>query len=145
MRWAVILVTLSALTFLCLWGAAKSPWLSLEEATNNPKTYDGATINMFLYPRITEIYADGFLLTEHGDRSIRVYCDTTGLILGKWVGLEAVYHQEGYLIARNVGVARHRSYKVYLSLLPVLLIGVLWIRTYKLDQRRMVFILRNHA
>lgn len=140
-----ILCVLGGLAGLCVWGAQNSPWLLLEEARADPVRYDNATVNMFLYPKIGEIYSDGFLLTERGGRSIRVYCDTTGLIEDKWVGLEAVYHKEGYLIARTVKVAKNRGYKVYFSLLPVFLIGILGVRRFTWDWQTRTIRLRTHA
>lgn len=145
MRWLLILIAFGALVCICVWGALNSPWLLLEEAMGKPETYDGATVNQFLYPKIAEIYHDGFLLTERGGRSIRVYCDTTGLIQGKWVGLEAVYHKGGYLIARRVKVAKNRSLKVYLSLIPVILIAILGMRAFRIDWRSQTIQLRSHA
>jgi len=145
LRWILILIILGTLAALCKWGASNSPWLLLGEAMEEPVRFDGKTVNQFLYPRIEEIYRDGFLLTERGGRSMRVFCDTTGLIQDKWVGLEAVYHKEGYLIARHVKIAKNRGYKIYLSLLTVIFIAILGIRSFRFDWQTGTIHLRPNA
>ena len=111
----------------------------------NPEKFDGEWVTHYHEPMIGEIYADGFQLLQLNRSPIRVTADTTGLIQEKFLGLRAIFHKEGYLEAVSLHVSRNRRYKIGLSVLPVLFIGLLLIRFYRIDWKQCQIELRKNA
>jgi len=133
------------LILLAFYSASKYPTLSLNECLQNPEAYDGCTLSWFNEPMIGEIHDDGFLLIQGQGPSIRVIADTTGLIVNKFIGMTAVFHKEGYLESKKLVVARNRRYKIWLSVLPVLLVGFMMIRTIRIDWKNKCLELKKDA
>ncbi len=94
---------------------------------------------------IGEFYGDGFLLLQKNRPSMRVVCDTTGLMKNHYIGLSAIYHKEGYLEADSIIVARRRRSKIWLSVIPVILIAGLLLRDFRFDRKRFQLELKDHA
>ncbi len=117
-------ILLACLAFLSWFGHRHLPWLDLNTCMADPERYDGALVEDFREPLIAAVYQDGFLLQQKNGPSIRVQADTAGLGLrkGAYVGLRARYHREGYLEALSLNVAEGRRRKIYLSLIPLLLL-----------------------
>ena len=134
-RILVIVLSLTLLILLCIHFAHHNPWLSLNQCLENPKLHDGRTVTRFREPRIAEIHTEGFLLKQKSGKSIPVIADTTGLIPGKYIGLVAVFHKEGYLEAVHLKVSQNRRYKIGLSILPALLVLALFFRFFRWDRK----------
>lgn len=128
---------------LIFFGATRNPWVTLNEALARPNQYDGRVINLFIYPKIERVTADGFDIIEAGKPLIHVFGDTTGLKVGEYVGLQAIFHKEGYLVAIRAEIAKRRRYKVFLSLIPVLVVGFLFFRSFRFDIRKGQFEVRD--
>ncbi len=133
-RILMIVSSLTLLSLLCIHFAHHSPWLSLDACLKNPEKFDGELVTSFREPRISEIYSDGFLLTQKAGDSIKVLSDTSGLVINKYVGLSATFHKEGHLKAIHLKVSENRRYKIGLSIIPVLLIAFLFFRFFKWDK-----------
>ena len=132
-RIPIIISLLTTLILLCIHFAHHNPWLSLDACLKAPDFYDGQLVTSFREPLISEIYEDGFLLTQKAGQSIKVVTDTSGLILNKYIGLTATFHKEGYLKAVHLRVSENRRYKIVLSVLPALLVAGLFFRFFKWD------------
>lgn len=142
-RWLQFILLLFLLIFLSWYGAKNNPWTTLKDAQANPDVYDGRLINLFIFPRITALYADGFQIKQVDGLSIRVFGDTTGLRTGEFVGLQAIYHHEGFLTATRATVAKNRKYKIVLSLIPVVFVLLLFGKFYRFNVRKFQFELSN--
>ena len=140
---AVILSTL--LILLSFYGAYFHPWIELNQCLKNPEQYDGKMVTHFREPMIGTIYSDGFQLLQRRGPSIRVYSDTTGLIKGKYIGLKGIFHKKGYIEAVSFHVAQNRRYKIWLSVLPVLLIAVFFVRYYRFDFKKFQIKVKDYA
>ncbi len=121
------------------------PWISVADCLEDPEKYDGAVVTSYHEPTIGKIYSDGFDLLQKHHPSIRVYADTTGLIEGEYVGLKAVFQKEGYLKAVELVVARKRREKIWISILPVILIGILLLKYFRLNIKPVQIELKKHA
>jgi hypothetical protein len=144
-RFIYISLLLLGLFSLSYFSVHDHPWISVADCLGNPEKYDGAVITSYYEPKIGEIYADGFELLQKHYPSIRVYADTTGLIKDEYVGLKAVFHKAGYLKAVDLIVARKRREKIWISVLPVILIGVLLLRHFRLNWKPLQIELKKHA
>ncbi|HDQ44217.1 MAG TPA: hypothetical protein ENN17_01795 [bacterium] len=142
-RWIAVMLLAAGLTGLLYYGAAGNPWVMLHEALARPDEYDGRVINLFVFPKIERIHADGFDIREANGHPIRVYGDPAGLRAGEYVGLNAVFRKEGYLVALEASVSERRRYKVFLSLFPVAVVGFLFMRTFRFNFRKMQFEARD--
>jgi len=141
----LILILLVILILPCLYTGWTHPWLNIEECLQNPKKYDGKLITEYWEAKIGEIYSDGFQLIQRHAPYIRVYCDTTGLKTGEFVGLKAFFNKNGYLRAEKVTMAHNRKYKIWLSVIPVIFVLFLFIRYFNFNLKKIQFELRYNA
>lgn len=143
----VLLLSLLFISMVCLsfYGKYHHPWLNLQTCLNNPQEYDGHLVTSYSEPQIGQIYDNGFQLNQKHLPSIRVLADTSGLIEGKYVGLTAIFHEGGYLTAVSVHVAHKRRYKIWFSIIPVLLVGWVLIRNFRLNIKKFQIGLRSDA
>lgn len=141
-RIAVIVIVMIGLS---LYGRFHNPWLGLEECLKDPQRYDGRIVNEFREPRIQSIVAGGFILAQRDGPSIRVVGSMTGLKIGEYVGLNAVFHKEGYLEAVAFRMARNRREKMALSLIPAVLVLVLLAVDFRIQRHPPAITRRNHA
>ncbi len=143
----VLVLSLLFILLVCLsfYGKYHHPWLNLQTCLNNPQGYDGHLITSYSEPQIGQLYDNGFQLNQKHLPSIRVLADTSGLIEGEYVGLTAIFHEDGYLTATSIHVAHRRRYKIWVSVIPVLLVGLVLIRNFRFDRKRFLIGLRNDA
>ena len=144
-RLVPILILFLILILLCIYTGRNHPWITIEECLQNPEKYNDKLITEYWEPQIGKIYADGFRLIQRHAPSIRVYCDTTGLKTGEFVGLKAYFKKEGYLRAEQAFVATNRRYKIWLSVIPVILVLFLFFYNYTFNPRKFQFELRTNA
>jgi len=140
-----IAAILAAMVGLSLYGRYHNPWLSLEECLKDPERFDGCIVNEFHEPRIQTVHSDGFTLMQKDGPSIRVVGPMTGLKIGEYVGLEAVFHKEGYLEAVKFRTARNRRAKMAFSLIPTVLVLFWLARDFRLRRHPLAIERRTHA
>jgi hypothetical protein len=133
------------LVCLSLYGKYHHPWINLQMCQKNPKIYDGHTVTSFSEPRIGQIYSDGFQLIQKDSPPIRVLADTAGLETGEFVGLKAVFHDEGYLTAVSIHVAHYRRSKIWISVIPAVIVLFFMIRYFRLNIKKYQIELRSDA
>jgi hypothetical protein len=130
---------------LSYYGKFHHPWLDLKTCRENPAQYHGQLVTSFDEPQIGPINSDGFQLIQKQSPPIRVLADTTGLVSGEFVGLTAIFHQEGYLKVISLHVARKRRSKIWLSVIPALFVGVLILRHYRFNWKKREIQLKEYA
>lgn len=141
-RWILISGFLIVLVGLVWYGYEYNPTVSLQMCLNDPLLYDGREIDAGMETKVVEIIPDGFIL-QQGGRTIRVMGDRQNASPGDYVGLQAVFHKEGYLELKSLYVAKGRRLKIVLSALPVLLVLFLLFKNFRFDWRRLLFIERS--
>ncbi len=144
-RFSYISLLLLGLFSLSYFSVHDHPWISVADCLGNPEKYDGTVITSYYEPKIGEIYTDGFELLQKHYPSIRVYADTTGLIQGEYVGLKAIFYEEGYLKAVDLIIAKKRREKIWISVLPTILIGILLLKYFRLNWKPLQIELKKHA
>ena len=130
------LILLFFLTVLSYYGKFHHPWLGLKTCRENPTQYDSCLVTSFDEAKIGSINSEGFQLIQKQSPPIWVIADTVGLVSGEYVGLTAVFHREGYLEAVSLHVARKRKSKIWLSVIPALMIGILIILNFRINWRK---------
>ncbi len=145
LRWIFIFLTVAAIIFLSFYSVNHRPWIHITDCLKHPDQYDGKLVTHFDEPQAGEIYADGFLLIQKGIAPIRVYSDTTDLVQNEYLGLQAIFHKEGYLKATSVRIAKNREEKIWISVLPVFFVGFLFIRYFRFNVTKFQIELRKHA
>jgi len=140
-----IVILFIIISLLCIYTGLTHPWVNIKECLRDPEKYDGELITEYWEPQIGAVYSDGFLLNQLHAPSIRVYCDTTGLETGEFVGMKAFFNKEGYLIAETAIVADKRKYKIWISVIPVVIIFVLFFCCFNFNFKKFQFELRNNA
>ena len=135
-RWIWFGILLVATLGLCYKSAFHHPWLSLNECLEEPEKYDGRQVTQMQEPTIGPVFGDGFLLRQKRGPSIRVTCDTSGLVQGEFIGITAVFHKEGYLDRARFQVAYGRREKIAVSTVPALLIVGLFLWNFRFDRKK---------
>jgi len=140
-----IFLLLLGLISLSYFSVYHHPWISVSDCLKYPENYDGAIVTSYYEPTIGKIYPDGFKLLQKNNPAIRVYSDTTGLIQGEYIGLKAIFQKEGYLKAVELIVAKKRREKIWISVLPVILIVFLLLKYFCLNIKSFQVELKQHA
>jgi len=144
-RVVLIILSLIVLLLLSLYNHNTHPWIDVDTCMKNPDAFDNKIVEKFREPMIEKLYKDGFILKQKQGCSIRVYADTSGLKTGEYVGLKARFHKEGYLEAVIIRMSKYRRYKIWLSVLPVLFIGFLFILNFRFNWKKFYFELKDNA
>jgi hypothetical protein len=144
-RWMGMVILAAAAVGLCMLSGNRNPWLSLNACLAEPSACDGKWVSHFREPVIGALLPDGFLLMQKRGPSIRVRCDTTGLVEGEYVGIKAVFHKEGYLDHAVFLVAHGRREKIVISAFPALGICIWFLFAFKWNGRKRGLEPRTHA
>jgi len=139
------IISTVVLLFLGLYNYYSHPWIDVAACMEHPDLYDGSIVQQFHEPRIGELFEDGFMLQQKHGPSIRLYTDTTGLVRGKSVGIKARFHKQGYLEGIDVKMAGTRQYKIWLSVIPVIVLAVLFIRNFRFNFKHFYIEKKPHA
>jgi hypothetical protein len=135
-RWIQFAILAVVTAGLCVRSAFFHPWLSLKACMDHPLIHDGRRVTQFREPKIGTIFADGFLLNQKRGSSIRVFCDTTGLVQGDYVGITGVFHKEGYLDGAVLQIARERREKIAISIIPAVVVCFIFIWQFRWNWRK---------
>ena len=144
-RLIAILLIIAALVGLSLYTVRSHPWVELNDCLENPEAFDGRTLVKYSEPMIGNILEDGFRLLQKNGPSIRVYADTAGLVEGKYIGMKAIFHKEGYLTVQVLRVHEKRRHKMWLSVIPAFLVVILFFRHFRFNLRKCHIAVREHA
>jgi hypothetical protein len=123
----------------------RHPWISYRECVKDPARYRGRVIEAFREPMIGPVSADGFTLLQRGEKPVFVHADTTGLKSGEYTGLRAVLLEDGTLKAEIAVTAYRRREKMIFSLIPAVLIVLLFGARFRFNFRSLIFERRNRA
>lgn len=135
----LLAVLLVALTY---YGYRAFPEIRLVDCLRDPARYDGTLITVGTEATVERVLPDGFLVRQMG-RVVRVIGDAGNPRPGDYVRFRARFHQEGHLSLAQLYVAKRRRAKVGVSILPVLLVVALVVKTYRFDPHRFCFVERK--
>jgi len=141
-RWVVIPALLFFLIYLMWYGFQNAPSITLRMCLENPALYDGCNIGIGNEATIAQLIPGGFLIKQMG-KTMRVYGDSQNASAGDFVQLRAIFHEEGYLELVHFHVAKKRRVKIFVSLVPTLLILIIFFKRFKFDWRQILFYERN--
>lgn len=137
-RWYKIIALLAVLVGLAAYGYLLNPVGKLSKCLANPDLYDGQLIGVGTEAKVVELLPEGFIIQELGQR-IRVVGDPPDASPGDYIRIRAVFHKEGYLELERSYVAKGRRAKIFVSIVPALLVIFLLFRTYRIDWRHLLF------
>lgn len=144
-RFTAIATLMILIVCLSFYSRYFHPWISVTDCLRDPEAYNGRIVSRYREPKVGTIYPDGFELLQRDGPCIRVYSDTTGLLSGEYIGMEAVFHKEGYLKAASIQLTTKRRHKIWISVFPVLLTGFLLVRNFRFNYRKFRIELRENA
>lgn len=137
-RWILNFGLLLVLVGLIYYGYRNNPAVTLQMCLNAPLRYDQKEIGVGTEAIVVEVLPDGFLLKEM-DRTIRVKGNPQNVDQGDFVRMQAIFHKEGYLELKRLHVVKGRRLRIFISILPALLVLFLLFKTYRFDWRQMLF------
>jgi hypothetical protein len=137
-RFARVAVLLMALVALIWYGAAHNPTVTLAMCLAEPERYDGRRIEVANETVVQDILDHGFTIRYLG-KTILVKGETAGVKKGEFLSLIAVFHKEGWLELEKFHIAIYRRWKIWVSVLPVILFAFMFVRRYRFDFGRMLW------
>ncbi len=137
-RWLKTAGLLAVLAGFTVYGYLYNPGGKLGKCLANPERYDGRIIGVGTEARVVELLPEGFVIQELG-KKIRVIGDLPKASPGDYIRIRAVFHKEGYLELEQLYVAKGRQTKIFISIVPALLVIFLLFRTYRFDWRQLLF------
>ncbi|MBN1997698.1 hypothetical protein JW935_09110 [candidate division KSB1 bacterium] len=130
-----IILYLSVMLGLFIYGKVKNPAVTLQMCLNNPQKYDGCEIKVGGEAKVAELTRDGFTIVQMG-RKVPVKGCVPNLKPNEFVNMWVIFHKDGWLELQEIYVAVQRRSKIYLSVLPVLLITGLFLYYFKFNLRQ---------
>ena len=104
----------------------------------NPEKYDGSTIIVGNEATVQEIHDDGFTIQQMG-KNVRVFYSETDVRTSEFVVLKSTFHKPNTLQAHKVRIAKKRRAKIWLSVIPALLVCLYFIRRFRFNFRKFYF------
>ena len=139
MRLIRIIIYIAALTGLILYGNSHFPAITLQMCLENPARYDGTSITVGNEATVHKVTNDGFIIKQQGQlipvKSARI----KGLRPGVFINFSAVFHKPGWLQAGEVYVMKQRRIKIWVSVIPVIMIVILFFRHFRFDFKNRQF------
>jgi len=127
-----ILLLAFGLVFLIWYGYAFYPAITLQMCLANPDLYDGSTITVGNEATITGVHQDGFSIQQMG-KHVRVFSTKTNVKPGEFVILKAIFHKPNTLEALDFRIAKQRRAKIWLSVIPALLVGIYFLKRFRFN------------
>lgn len=128
-----MLLLAAAVAGLCIYGGMRAPWTTLDECLSAPSLHDGELITTPHEALIGRVMDGGFTLQWDG-REITVRGSAPELKPGTYVRLNAIFHREGYLEAREIHVGRFRRTKMAVSAAAAAVVFALLWRRFAWDR-----------
>ena len=138
-RWLKIIIPLCIILALIIYGEIKGPLLypGFLEASKNPQQFINKEISFG--GKIIEIDNNYFLIEVKG-KPVKVLGSLEKNKRNYLINGKAIYLADGSLKLLKYHTSNIRIYKIILSIIPIILIGYLFFKQYKLDKKTLTFI-----
>ena len=115
-----------------VYGRYYNPTLTLKQCLEQPDKYDGAYLELANEMTVQAIYPDSFIVHQAG-QLIKVVGHDPNIQVNNFIALKAIFHKGGWLQLEGVRVAEQRRVKIWISVLPVLLVLYLFFRQFRFN------------
>ncbi len=133
------IVFLTANLFFLIWyGHTFYPSITLQMCLKNPDTYDGATIVVGNESTVQKIHNDGFTIRQMGTL-VRVFSSERDVGIGEFVILSATFRRPNLLEAHTVRIAKKRRAKIWLSVIPALVVCIYFLKRFRFNLKMFYF------
>lgn len=137
-RGSRIFLYLALLGALIFYGKQFHPNVTLKMCLEQPERYDETVIEVGNEAMVEHVYADSFTI-RYLDHTVVVRGIHPDVKAGEFVLLRARFHKEGWLTPLEIRIAEQRRYKIWVSVLPVLLIGFYFFRKFRFNPKTFFF------
>ncbi|MDZ7723133.1 MAG: hypothetical protein U5R06_10095 [candidate division KSB1 bacterium] len=139
MRLIRITIYIAVLTGLILYGYIHIPDITLQMCLQDPDRYDGTTITVGNEATVKNLTHDGFIIKQRG-RLIPVNsARVNDLKPGVFINFSAVFHKPGWLQAKEIHIMKQRRLKIWVSVIPVIVVVILFFRHFRFDFKNRQF------
>ena len=121
------------------YGAMNHPRVTLELALANPQRYDKVLVDTVVEGRVFSVEQNGIILRA-GEHLIPVRGRIESANPGDFIFIRALFHEQGWLELKAARVAKGRRSKIVLSALAAAAVLCLFVRHYRFDFRRLLFL-----
>ncbi len=126
------------LAFLIWYGQENDPSITLDMCVTHPKKYDGVSLTIGNEAKVYSVRKNGFVIQQMNHR-IPVRGNVENLTPGARVTITAIFHQKGWLELRDIHIIKHREAKIWLSIIPVILIVFFFFRCFRFNVKKIQF------
>jgi hypothetical protein len=137
-RGARILLFLSILVLLILYGFYFHPGITLSDCLASPDEYDGEIIEVGNEAVIDSVFSDGFTIRQLG-KTINVIGMSDDVKSGEFVLMLARFQKPASLEALEIRIAKKRRSKIWLSTIPALLVVGYFFRRFRFNFKHLSF------
>ncbi len=132
----VVLLALGWYSYQC------HPYRNLQDALRQPAAFEGKVVSAGAEVTIVSVGDSVFVVRQLG-REFRVRGRLSGAKPGEYVALEAIFHGTGELELVRGRVLKGRRAKIWISVLPLLIVVALFFADYRFDLPRGEFVRRD--
>ncbi len=143
-RFFRIILYLTLMAGMIWYGRHYNPFLTLAMCLAEPEKYHGACIEVANETIVQQVFSDRFTV-RYLDRTVTVIGDTTGVRPNEFISMIALFDRSGSLRLEEKHIALHRRWKIWVSVLPVILFLALFLRRYRFDLSTLQWREADHA
>ena len=125
-----IFIWLLFLIFFMIWGKINFPYVTLKDCLREPRKYNGYTITIGTETTVNKITSRGFYIKYLG-KFFYVQGLADNLHVNEFVTLRAKFTSPDRLELVDLRPAKYRRIKILASVLPVIVILLLFLRAYR--------------
>jgi hypothetical protein len=133
-----------AMALLICYGKERNPAITLSMCLADPQKYHGTLIQVANETIVQQVFQDSFTVRYLG-KTVTVIGDTDGVRPGEFLSLIAVFNKTGRLLLQKKHVAVYRRWKIWVSVLPALLIVGLFFRRFRWQAKSWQWREADHA
>lgn len=123
---------------LIWYGKTYYPGITLSLCLTDPERYDGQFVEVGNGAIVQDISSNGFIIKQMG-KQIKVQGNSENVIAGKYIYLYAIFHSPGWLEAKKIHVADKRQMKIWISILPIVVILFYFFKTFRFNLKNCKF------
>ena len=138
LKMTLIILTLIGFSLSVQFG---KPGRTYRQCLADPETFDGKEIPIYIDARIIRIAPTCLIISQpEAPVVVRVPGGTGGIegSPGDFVEAQTIFRKQGYLELKAIRTAPLRKIKIAVSVIPVVAVAALLIRTVRWEKRRLV-------
>ena len=129
-RISALLLLPVVMILLSIHGQRNDPSINLRKCLQDPIRFDLQTITIGTETTVKKIEDDHFVISQIG-ADLKIFGTCPEMRENDFVQLVGVFHKEGWLELESCYVARYRRIKIWISIFPIIFVGVIFLKEWR--------------